>query len=201
MRRAEDPRHVVRCIRSRPRSALEATPRCGAIALALLAVAAASCKAAFVAHDAGSSLDASVPETLAVARGAGLDLRVAVTDGGNDRPSDAALALGAPVRKASEGRRSVIFPDGVGREILQFEPAFRACYAQGLARERRQDGSPIFTVTVSQAGVVASVNIANDGLHADVIACLTSRIQAATFDPVIGDGRTLTFQVTFQPGP
>ncbi len=93
----------------------------------------------------------------------------------------------------------VTFPDGVGREIERLAPAFRACYAHGLARDAKQGGTSIVTVTVSQDGRVLKASLTPDGLTEDVLACVTVKLKAATFDPVIGDARTLSFQVTFTP--
>jgi hypothetical protein len=75
----------------------------------------------------------------------------------------------------------------------------RKCYNSALTRDPEIAGSTTITAQIDATGAVVMAT-ASDGssLPADVLRCITSRVQKATFDAPGDAGATLKIPVTFK---
>lgn len=92
-------------------------------------------------------------------------------------------------------------PSGIvdeARVIAAMQPAFRACYEQGLRDDPSMRGSLRVTAKVDGAGNVIAANPSSGvGLAPAVISCVVARVAAARFTPPPGGGVAIVIPITF----
>lgn len=84
------------------------------------------------------------------------------------------------------------------RVVAAMRAGFRACYNRALANNPDAEGKINLSIHVGPGGEVTAVNATPSGnLGADVVGCVTSRAQAARFDPPQGGMAVIQVPVTF----
>jgi hypothetical protein len=83
--------------------------------------------------------------------------------------------------------------------IAEMRPDFKKCYNDGLAKDPKIAGSFTVSARVDAKGAVASVTPAGTpALPADVVTCITTRIQKAQFAPPGARGSMIQIPLLFK---